>query len=101
MDELKPIEAGCMAVTINCSNPSNNGKFCTIIKDHGFCSTNRGIKHTWEIDVYVIGKSGNPTNYIEGKKLLRIDDPDLKEEEEIKDNIVEFEGYSIKGDGGD
>lgn len=92
MSELKPIEAGCMAVTINCNNLSNNGRFVTVLKDLGILNTFGGLARMWEIDGEFVDILGNQTNIIRTSKLLRIDDPDLKEDKTKRSGAVTL-GY--------
>lgn len=81
MNELKPIEEGCLAVGINCKVKSNNGKFFRVGKYLGLVER-FGSYPQWEVDRQVNTIHGYRVNHISEHLLLRIDDPDLKKEEE-------------------
>jgi len=91
MNELKPIEAGCLAVTINCRVKSNNGKFVTV---GNFIGTVEGYKSDdrWEVDRVMTDTKGELNYHMRASQLFRIDDPDLKEESE--EELVLIEGES-------
>lgn len=84
MNRLKPIEEGCLAITINCVHLENNSKFCTPIEDMGIVLTTCGQRlHLWKVDrLFKTYDPATKTPYIPLSRLLRIDDPDLKEESE-------------------
>jgi len=99
MSDLKPIEEGCLAISVNCSYLPSNGKFVRVIRKIPRPPNkvdDRGEIY-WEVDrefVYISDIDGRPKNkynFLPDMCLLRIDDPDLEEESEeelvyIEDN---------------
>jgi len=89
MSELKPIEEGCLALTINCHHEENNGKIVTVLECLGL---RRGLGVIWRIDYFGPGTLfGFLSNRIPESRLMRIDDPDLKEEKEEELVYIEDE----------
>jgi len=79
MSDLKPIEAGCMAVTYNCIIKSNNWKFVRVGKCLGEVDGFVGLVR-WEVDQIMKTTKGLTCNHLMESRLIRIDDPDLKKE---------------------
>lgn len=92
MSDLKPIEAGCLAISINCRVPVNNYKFVTVLRPTArpFAGDRlRGIKDKyWQVDqLFEIRGDKTKTlicmsDILPECYLLRIDDPDIEEESE-------------------
>ena len=89
MSELKPIEAGCMAVIYN-DESGNNGTVVTCIKYVGEREDNWDID-LWETDTmlkyYYFDEQGNKEErasddcHAAERNLMRIDGGDFKDEE--------------------
>lgn len=81
MSGLKPIEEGCLAVGINCKVKENVGKFFRVGK---FIGKVPGftISQRWEIDRPAKTTIGGISYHMPECQLIRVDDPDLKEDEE-------------------
>jgi len=81
MNKLKPIEEGCMAISIHCEIKSNNGKFIIVGKCLGeITGFTGGVM--WEVDRPMKTTKGSHYLHLPELYLMRIDDPDLKEEKE-------------------
>lgn len=81
MNELKPIKEGCLALTFNCDVASNNGK---VVRVGGFLTdfSLRWGERMWDTDTKTVSTVGVISTWMHEINLLRIDDPDLKEEKE-------------------
>lgn len=91
MNDLKPIEEGCLALVYNSIVPINNGKVVRVGK---FLGTIEGWwgDDFWETDTEFMGCLGWGGTHMNEEKLLRIDDPNLKEEEE-EESLIEDKDY--------
>ncbi len=82
---MKPIEPGCLAITVNCAVPANNGRTVRVIRYLG------NIPHVypgfewsgdrWEVDGEFALQRGGSTNTLPTFQLLRIDGYDPAEEQ--------------------
>jgi len=90
MNELKPIEVGCRAMIINAGTPENNNKIVTVLKCLGrmtaLPSRKKGV--VWKIDRLNLTLGGIMSDLIMEDRLMRIDDPDLKEEKEEEELLL-------------
>lgn len=91
---MKPIKEGCLAVTINCSIPENNGIGVTVGKFLGAASFDFG-DDAWEVDKiikkcnYYTDKPLDSDYIISGRYLLRIDGGDFEEEAEQEEVLID------------
>lgn len=78
---MLPIQAGCLAVTINCKVPSNNGVTVTVIRFVGKVRGWRGDDR-WEVSKMFAGLSGGAIPALLESTLLRIDGGEFDKETE-------------------
>jgi len=76
---MKPIEAGCMALTHSTLLPENSGKIVKVIRYIGTLEDYRAPKR-WEIDCVFKCIYGGTVNSLGEAMLMRIDDPDIQKQ---------------------
>jgi len=79
---LKPIEEGCLAMIINTDRQENNGKIVTVLECLGLHIFAGKRLTIWRVDYFGPGNVlGLPCDTIRESRLMRIDDPDMTDEE--------------------
>ena len=84
---MKPIEAGCQAITYGCLMPANNNKVVKVIAFVGESKPFTG-RDLWVTDLYAYTTKGSLTNLIRERRLMRIDDPDIQKQIEGETPIL-------------
>lgn len=77
---MKPIEPGCLAITVNCKIPKNNGKTVRVGKWLGRI---RGFRPgpQWETDAMILTTFGRKVSHIHERNLMLIDGYDPAQDE--------------------
>ena len=85
MTGAKPIEVGCKAMIIECSNyPHRVGSIVTVIGDLGIWTYRTVKMQAWNTDM------PGPDSGTADKNLMRIDDPDIQKQIEQETKIPVF-----------
>lgn len=110
MGKVKPIKAGCLAMTINCMMPSNNYQFVKVLNDVAPPSRRKEKGAIfWKVDkVFELRRADNKalfgmTDVLPDTQLIRIDDPDLELEDETEEYewvLIDEFGFDIKESSG-
>lgn len=91
---LKPIEAGCLAVIIKAFVPENNGKVVRVGKFLGdnppvADDAHMPFPRCWEIDTVIPTDTGYLVKCAPEYNLLRIDGEDFSDETETEEELTE------------
>jgi hypothetical protein len=84
-EAMKEIKEGCLAISINCLIPENNG-ICVVVGKHLIESSGfHSIVNCWEVEHEFVTVFGERVNFIPNKQLMRIDGGNFKEECEVNE----------------
>lgn len=90
---IKPIEPGCLAVTIGMAKPESNGIVVTVVRSVGvqpLLMSDGAVTHErcWKVSKPILKRVGVYQMVMAESKLLRIDDYDASEDVEEAEELT-------------